>query len=667
MLLGVDVGGTFTDAVLAFDGRLVTAKAPSTPRDQSEGVLAAIGAALALAGRTAPEIEEFSHGMTVATNALLEGRAARTALIATDGFTDLIELARQNRPELYRLCAAWPPPLVPEELRFGAPERMTPAAPLHALDRADARRLAARVAEAKVESVAVVLLHSYLHPEHELALGEALEAELPGAHVSLSHEVVGTFREYERAATTEIDAALSPLLASYLERMRERLRERDLPEPAIMQSNGGLIDLDAAARHAAWTVLSGPAGGAAGAAFVARAAGEPRALCFDMGGTSCDVCVVDDGAVREQSAGEVAGRPLALPMLAVHTVGAGGGSIAWRDPGGALRVGPRSAGADPGPACYGRGGTEPTVTDANLLLGYLDGDAPLAGGVELDRPAAEGSIGALAAELRLDPIACAEGILRVANAEMVRAMRVVTVQRGIDPRDYALLAFGGAGPLHAVRIAEELGIETVLCPRASGVLAALGLVVSQRRRDVQRTVLLTGDSLTAEAVSSTVEQLGRQARRALGERPGSEREAELHATYELRYRGQSFELAIPGAPNATPDELRQAFEAEHQDRYGYRDPEQPLELVTVRVTAAGAGAEVALAGPEQPEPVERGRRRATIAGRELKLDVIRGAPAPGTRIERPALVELPESTLLAPPGWLVNVDVAGTIRLSRRR
>ena len=333
MLLGVDVGGTFTDAVLAFDGRLVTAKSPTTPHDQSEGVMAAIEAALARAGRRPEEVSGFSHGMTVATNALLEGRGARTALIATEGFTDLVALGRQNRAQLYRLCARRPAPLVPDELRFGAPERMTPDGPLRALAPDDALALARRVAERAPESVAVVLLHSYRHPENELAIGEALRQALPDAHVSLSHEVVGTFREYERAATTEVDAALSPLLARYLRRLSERARARRLPEPAIMQSNGGLIDLGAAAGHAAWTVLSGPAGGAAGAAFVARAADAPDALCFDMGGTSCDVCVVDRGVVQEQSAGQVAERPLALPMLAVHTVGAGGGSIAWRDPG----------------------------------------------------------------------------------------------------------------------------------------------------------------------------------------------------------------------------------------------------------------------------------------------------------------------------------------------
>jgi N-methylhydantoinase A len=662
MLLGVDVGGTFTDAVLAVDGRLFTAKAPTTPADQSEGVLAAVEAVLERAGRRPSEVREFSHGMTVATNALLEGRGARTALIATEGFTDLIALARQNRPELYRLCAARPEPLVPEELRFGAPERMTPDGPLIPLTAGDAGTLVTRVQEARAEAVAVVLLHSYRHPQHERALGEALADAVPGVHVSLSHEVVGTFREYERAATTEIDAALSPLLAGYLRALVERSEQAALPAPLIMQSNGGLIDVDAAAGHAAWTVLSGPAGGAAGAAFVARAAGAPRALCFDMGGTSCDVCVVDDGAVQEQSAGEIAGRPLALPMLAVHTVGAGGGSIAWRDPGGALRVGPRSAGADPGPACYARGGTEPTVTDANLLLGYLSADSPLAGGVELDVGAAERAVGALADELGLDPVACAEGIRRVAAAEMVRALRVVTVQRGVDPREYALIAFGGAGPLHAAQIAEELEIDTILCPRASGVLAALGLVVSQRRRDVQRSVLLSGEQVTAEAIAGVVAEHGDQARLALGEL-----RAELHVTYELRYRGQSFELPIAAGPDASPNELRAAFEAEHEERYGYRDSKQPLELVTVRVSATTAGAGVELSAGDEGEAPGRARRQATLGGKRLELDVLRGAPPAGTSIAGPCVIELAESTVLVPRGWSGEVDPTASVRLRRAR
>ena len=659
MLLGVDVGGTFTDAVLAFDGRLLTAKAPTTPRNQSEGVIAAVEAVLKRAGRSTGEVEEFSHGMTVATNALLEGTGARTALVATSGFTDVVELARQNRPELYRLCAARPAPLVPPELRFAARERMTPDGLERRLTDEAIRELVEDLHDAELEAVAVVLLHSYRHPAHEEALGEAIGRALPELHVSLSHEVVGTFREYERAATTEIDAALSPLLAGYLGRLARQTDREGLPRPAIMQSNGGLIDLEGAAAHAAWTVLSGPAGGAAGAAFVARATGQRNALCFDMGGTSCDVCVVDDGAVQEQGNGEIAGRPVALPMLAVHTVGAGGGSIAWRDPGGALRVGPRSAGADPGPACYGRGGQEPTVTDANLLLGYLAADAPLAGEVRLDRDAAERAIGRLAAELGLDPLDCAEGIRHVAGAEMVRALRVVTVERGVDPRRYALLAFGGAGPLHAVQIAEELGIETILCPRASGVLAALGLVVSQRRRDVQRSVLWRGEQITREAIADAVESLGRRAREALGEA-----DAELHATYELRYHGQSFELAITAGTGASPSELREAFEAEHEDRYGYSDPEQPLDLVTIRVTATAPGAEVALAPSESDAELPRTRRPARIGGDEVELQVLRGAPAPGTRAEGPAVFELPESTVLVAPGWRAEVDDTGTVRLT---
>jgi N-methylhydantoinase A len=661
MRLGVDVGGTFTDAVLAVGGRLVTAKAPTTPQDQSEGVLAAVRAALQQAGARADGVREFSHGMTVATNALLEGRGARTAFIATEGFTDLIALGRQDRPELYRLCAGRPAPLAPPELRFAAPERMTPDGPLHPLDDEAAETLARAVADAAPESVAVALLHSYRHPAHEVAVGEALNRVLPDVHVSLSHQVVGTFREFERASTTEVDAALSPLLAGYLRRLVQRCREAGLPEPSIMQSSGGLIDLEAAAGHAAWTVLSGPAGGAAGAAYIARAAGAPDALCFDMGGTSCDVCVVDDGAVQEQSSGTIAQRPLALPMVAVHTVGAGGGSIAWRDPGGALRVGPQSAGADPGPACYGRGGTEPTVTDANLLLGYLSADAPLAGGVALDREASERAIERLAGELGLDRLECAAGIIRVANAEMVRALRVVTVQRGIDPRRYALLAFGGAGPLHAAQIAAELGIDEIVCPRASGVLAALGLVVSPRRRDVQRSVFLSGDTLTADAVAELVRELGDQARDELGDP-----EAQLRATYELRYRGQAFELAVDGGLSPEPADLREGFESLHRERYGYRDPEQELELVTLRVSATVPGADVSLEhAPGEGEP-EHGRRRAVLGGQEVELDVLRGTPAPGTEVAGPAVVELPESTLLVPPGWAGHVDDTGTIHVKAK-
>jgi N-methylhydantoinase A len=575
----------------------------------------------------------------VATNALLEGQGARTALLATDGFTDVVALGRQARADLYRLCAAHPAPLVPPERRVGVRERCTPEGVLHALEDDEVKRAVEAIDGA--ESVAVCLLHAYAHPEHERALGDALAERAPDVHVSLSHEVVGTFREYERAATTEVDAALSPLLRRYLRALAAAAGEAGLPEPAIMQSSGGLASLDLAARHAALTVLSGPAGGAAAAALLAAQAGEPDLLCFDMGGTSCDVCVVDGGRVRETAGREVGGRPLALPMVDIHTVGAGGGSIAWRDAGGALRVGPRSAGADPGPACYGRGGTEPTVTDANLVLGLLDAGAELAGGVALDLDAARRAVGDLATTLELDEQDCARGIVRVANTEMVRALRVMTVERGVDPRRYALLAFGGAGGLHAAAIADELGIDRVLCPRASGVLSALGLAVAERRADARRTVL---------GREPPTDELAAEARAALGDD-----DAELRVAHDLRYRGQSFELTVPAG-----DDARAAFEDAHEERYGYREPEAEVELVTMRVSAVRPGPEVTLSAGEQP--TEPAGERDTTLGRTT---IFTGELGAGTTFDGPALWQGPEATLAVPEGWRGAVDDAGTIVLER--
>src|SRR5215218_8136795 len=431
MILGVDVGGTFTDAALLTGDRLVTGKSPTTPADQSEGVMNAVAEAFAAASAEPADVDRFVHGMTVGTNALLEGRVARTALLATEGFTDLEELGRQARPELYRLCAGNPPPIVPADLRVPVPERTGPEGVLRALDE-DALLEALRGLEC--ESVAVCLLWGFRHPEHERRAAEMASEALGDVHVSTSHETAGVFREYERCATTIVDAALSPLLRGYLERLAERARDAGLPDPEIMLSSGGVADARAAARHASWTVLSGPAGGAVGAA---RFAGGD-AVALDMGGTSCDVSLIRDGEAAVGGGHAVGGRALALPMVDVHTIGAGGGSIAWRDAGGALRVGPRSAGADPGPACYGRGGREPTVTDANLLLGYLDAGAPLAGGVRLDAAAAEEAVGTLGAELGLEPLETASGIARVASAAMAQAVRVVTVERGMDPRDVGL-------------------------------------------------------------------------------------------------------------------------------------------------------------------------------------------------------------------------------------
>src|SRR3954452_8942158 len=425
MLLGVDVGGTFTDAALLDGERLHTAKVPSTPEDQSRGVIAAVDEVLGRAGAGPADVEGFTHGMTVGTNALLEERGARTALVATRGFADLTAIARQSRPSLYHPCRRRPRALVDPEDRFEAAERTGAYEVIVELTDEEVERLVDELRDSEAESIAVCLLFAFRDPSHEERIATALRDALPDLHVSASHEVLPAFREYERFSTTVIDAYLSPLLGRYLTSLTDACRERGLPEPEVMRSSGGTAEAAEAARAGAWSVLSGPAGGAVGAALLAKAAGHPDAIGIDMGGTSCDVCVVNSGEVRRTDSREIEGRPIQLPMVDVHTVGAGGGSIAWRDTGGALRVGPRSAGAEPGPASYGRGGTEPTVTDANLLLGYLDARSPLAGGVELDRSAAERAVGALAESLGLTALDAAAGIVRVASAEMVRALRVV--------------------------------------------------------------------------------------------------------------------------------------------------------------------------------------------------------------------------------------------------
>ena len=660
MILGVDVGGTFTDAALLAGDGLVTGKAPTSPADQSEGVMNAVEEALGAAGARAGDVERFVHGMTVGTNALLEGRVARTALLATEGFTDVIEIGRQARPELYRLCRARPRPLVPPELRFGVRERMGPRGVLQALDEEALGALLDRVAAAEVESVAISLLHSYVDATHERRVAEALAQRLPGVHVSVSHGVLNVFREFERTSTTVIDAYLAPLLRGYLERLAARAERERLPEPEIMQSSGGVVPASADAAHGAGTVLSGPAGGAVGAAHQGSLAGSPDVISFDMGGTSCDVAVVDGGRVRQTAERAIGGRPIQLPMVDVHTVGAGGGSIGWVDAGGALRVGPHSAGADPGPACYGKGGTEATVTDANLLLGYLDAGSSLAGGIELDADAARRAVGALAERAGLELEEAAWGIVRVADHEMLRALRVVTVERGVDPRRYALVAFGGAGPMHAARVAAELAVETVLCPQAAGVLSALGLVVSGRRRDFARSLLLSGQDLTRDRIEAALSDLETE---ALDEMPG----AKIEASYDLRYRGQAFELPIEAPGRPSPDDLRRRFDRAHDERYGYSDGEAELELVNVRVAAVEAGRAPAARAAGRGAR-DRGRRDSRIArfgGQRLRAGIVRGEPDPGERIPGPAVCELPDATAVIPPGWVGSVREDGTLVLER--
>jgi N-methylhydantoinase A len=653
MLLGVDVGGTFTDAVL-FDGEKVhTAKLPTTPQDQSLAVIAAVEEVLRRAEAAAGEVESFAHGMTVGTNALLEERGARTALIATRGFADLLEIGRQDRPALYRLCTPKPAPLVDAALRFEADERTGPDGVIEPIAGGEPARLEKLLRESGAEAVAVCLLFSYIDPDHERCIADHLRQALPDLHVSPSHEVLPRFREYERCSTTVIDAYLSPLLGRYLSRLGDVASAAGLPLPLTMQSSGGLAAAADAARAGAWSVLSGPAGGAVGAGLIARACGDGNALGLDMGGTSCDVCVVEEGEVRRTDSRTIEGRVIQLPMVDVHTVGAGGGSIGWRDRGGALRVGPRSAGAKPGPACYGNGGTEPTVTDANLLLGRLAPESELAGGVHLDVEAARAAVGMLATSLGLGEVETAEGIVRVANQEMVRALRVVTVERGIDPRGFALLPFGGAGPMHAAAIAAELDIERILCPRAGGVLSALGLCASDRRRDTTRTVMLSGAGLTAERIAAEVDELAA----TLGDDlPGAEPEV----VYELRYAGQAFELPVPGGTRPNPADLVERFALAHEERYGHRDPEGEIVLVHIRLAMVAPGSRPRLTASASGGLEERARK-VRFDGEWRDAPVLRGEPPTGFRAGGPAVFELPEATFVLPPGWKAEVDAGGTI------
>ena len=625
-LVGVDVGGTFTDAVVVSAGRLVTAKVPTTPQDQSEAVVAAVLEALGRAGLEPSDVARFGHGMTVGTNALLEGTGARTSLVATEGFGDLLELRRQTRAHLYRLDAHHPPPLVPHERAHEVRERTGPDGVLEPLDEASLARVVQAVRDDGSEAVAVGLLFSFAHPAHERRVAEALRAALPDVHVSASCEVLPEIREYERLSTTAVDAYLTPVLGAYLDRLAGRAAEAGLPAPAIMQSSGGVLPIEDCRDHAAWTVLSGPAGGVVGAARVAGREDRPLALTFDMGGTSCDVALVRDGVPARAAGTVIAGHPLHLPMLDVATVSAGGGSVAWADSGGALRVGPHSAGARPGPAAYGLGGDRPTVTDADVVLGRIPADRPL-GGLRLDPGAARAAVAGLAAELGLEVEACAEGIVTVAVQEMVRALRLVSVERGEDPREATLIAFGGAGPLHACPVADELGVRRVVAPPAAGVLAALGLVVAGERRDFVQTVLAPVDG--GAGLAALLEPLTRRAEEAL---PGAARRAAV----DCRYVGQSHALTVDWDPRAPEAELAAAFHEAHRGRYGDADPERRVEAVTLRLAAERPGADPDLPAGDAGEPV-------------------RG----------PAVVPMEGATCWVGEGWSARVDPTGQLVLER--
>ena len=675
--VGVDTGGTFTDICLFEErtGRLAVWKVPSTPADPSRAIAEGVAEGLARLGESPASVSYFGHGTTVATNALIQGRGARTGLVTTRGFRDLLEIGRQKRPDLYDLQVDKPPALVSRDLRLEVPERVRHDGGVETpLDEAALRGAARALARAGVEAVAVCFLYSFIRPEHERIARRIPEEELPGAFLTASHEIAPEFREYERLSTTVVNCRLGPVMRGYIGRLEERLRDLGVGVPPhLTQSNGGVIGTAAASRMPVRLVLSGPSTGVKGAQAIGTLAGFPDLLTFDMGGTSTDVALLQGGEPRLAPEAVVHGYPIKAPMLDIHTVGASGGSIAFVDAGGLLKVGPRSAGADPGQVCYGRGNTdEPTVTDANVALGFLHPTHLLGGRLPIRHDLALAAIGRLAERLGMAPMATAEGILSVVTANMARALRVISVQRGHDPLDYTLMAFGGAGPLHAARLAQEMEIRRVLVPESPGILCAMGLLLTDLRADLATTRLTRlgegAEAVLAEAFASLEAEAARWFD-AEGIAPAARR---LFRRVDMRYAGQNYELAVPvpegleGA--ALLAALAEGFAAEHQRLYGFLAEEEPVQLVTFRLEATGlvpkAGIPARpLQGPDAAA-ARQGEREVWLSGAPRTVPVYsRERLRPGNRLEGPAIVEQMDSTTVILPGWTARVDAYANLVL----
>ncbi len=662
--IGIDTGGTFTDFVhLAVDG-LVVHKQRSTPDDPSRSILDGIRH---LAGHAAAL--DVVHGSTVATNAVLERAGARVALVATQGFEDVLKIGRQTRPELYNVFVAPRPPLVDPGLTFGIAERLDASGSvLQPVNDEEVDRLAGLIHDRGASIVAVCLLHSYANPAHEQQVATRLRRA--GLTVCTSHEVLPEYREFERWSTTVVNAYVTPLMDRYLRTLEQALaagpedsgtqarsgRRRSVL--SIMQSNGGCISASAARAQAVRTVLSGPAAGVVGASAVAHAAGFPRVISFDMGGTSTDVSLIDDeiGMTTDSKIGDF---PVRLPVIDIHTVGAGGGSIAYLDTGGALRVGPRSAGANPGPACYGVG-EELTVTDANLLLGRLDPEYFLGGRMAIDVDRAARVAATLAKELKLSVPALADGVVRVANANMERAIRVVSVERGHDPRDFALLAFGGAGGMHACEIAQQLQISDVIVPRHAGVLSALGMLVADVTKDYSASVLKPTAAVTMKDLKNACAPLVKTAKSELEAEGFPAKQQIITLSLDVRYIGQSFEITLPLVAD-----YRKHFDRQHGKTYGYSNPARATEVVNVRVSAAGITnkpkfpfARVRRAFRVRPSATRPGR----FGGKNARIAFYRWDDlGPGAFAAGPAVIAGGEATVVIPPGWTFKVDGYGNV------
>lgn len=662
--VGIDTGGTFTDFVYLDNNVITVFKLPSTPSDPSNAIREGLNRISATTGLP-PSAIEVVHGTTVGTNALLQRRGARTALITTAGFEDVLEIGRQARPELYNLNAVKPAPLVDERMRFGVLERVVASGDvIEPLTDRELKKLVGRLKRSGAESIAISLLFSFLHPDHEERIAAALASlDVP---LSVSNRILPEYREYERTSTVVINAYLQPLMGRYLKRLVDSGTNQGAKlSLRVMQSSGGSISAESAAAEPVRTVLSGPAGGVVGAVRAAKHAGLADIITFDMGGTSTDVALCDAGNIRTTNEAIVAGLPVAVPVLDIHTVGAGGGSIAQVDRGGSLRVGPESAGAEPGPACYGRS-LLPTVTDAHAVLGHFGGRGLLGGDFPLDLGRAEQALAQLARSISkasgrpCSVTAAAEGVLAVANANMERALRYISVERGHDPRQFALLPFGGAGGLHAVALARSMRVPLVIVPRAGGALSAIGVLVAKVVKDQSRTVMLAWDQRQIKKLSRAFRELEQEGRTVL-RREGFVPARQLHErSLAMRYLGQSFELEI----KQTSGDIAAAFHRAHQDRYGYAQEGSEIQIVSARVRSSGLIEEL----PESSVARRRGRAKppenatAFVAGKRQRVALYqRDELAAGETLQTPCIITEYSATTLIPADANARLDNFGNV------
>jgi N-methylhydantoinase A len=687
--IGVDIGGTFTDVALVDEatGRIGVAKVPTTPDDLAEGVIGALAMAMRRHEVSAAEVGLLSHATTVVTNAIMEENGARAALITTRGFRDVLELRRSARANLYDLFQDAPATLIPRRRRFEITERIgadgAVVTPL-AEDEIDA--LIATLKDARVEAVAVALLFSFLNPDHERRLGARLREALD-VPIYLSSEVLPEIKEFERTSTTAVCAYVGPILSSYLERLQHVTKSQALPPLYLMGSNGGMLEADEAVAMPALAVESGPAAGVVAAALVARQTGHPNLLSFDMGGTTAKASLIRGGHYETTPDYEVGGgsstsrwmngtgHPIRVPVIDLAEVSAGGGSIAWVDRAGALRVGPKSAGADPGPVCYGRGGTEPTVTDCNLLLGYLDRRSLLGGELAIDHSAAGAAIRKRLAEpLGVDVRSAAAAVIDVVNHAMAEVLKIVSLQRGHDPRDFVLAAFGGAGPLHATALADELGIAEVICPPIPGAFSALGLIGTDLKRDYVRTLYTTtatADPAAVEAAFVALEREGAAMLERAGVAPARRR---FERAIDARYARQSYELAVPVPPRAIDaaalSEIAESFHDRHRATYGHDNRSEPVQIVSVRVAAIGAIPPLTIRDRPSPSATHAVKAKRAIWFRDTgAVDATiydRSALPAGWQGPGPLVIESVESTILVPPGWQAKMNQDGFVLLTRQ-